>query len=198
MLPPILLLWTLLSVMVAGACTFTFLQPFWIQHVDCVHAFGMVSYCYLDSLFENKREICTAYGGYYHVGNIPSGAWQAACVLYGVGCILMCLSAFLALCTIGMVKTHHKKFSLLSGYLQAVAVLVMAAGLLIYPLGLNSPFFRHYCGEDSAPFYFGQCVAELNRVVSHIFTGNPQRLSYRNGNVRVLTQSNENEQFDVT
>ncbi|XP_050409831.1 LHFPL tetraspan subfamily member 2a protein [Patella vulgata] len=158
MVPPILLLWALLSVMVAGACTFTFLQPFWIMHLDCIHAFGMISYCYVDSDYENNRELCTAYGGYYHLGNIPSGAWQASCVLYGVGCVLMCLSAFLAICTVIMIRAHNKKLSLLSGYLQAVAVLVMGAGLLIFPLGLNSSFYQHYCGKASAPYNFGHCV----------------------------------------
>ncbi|XP_046356016.1 LHFPL tetraspan subfamily member 2a protein-like isoform X1 [Haliotis rubra] len=158
MVSPILVLWTVLSVLVAGACTFTFLQPFWILHLDFSHSFGMVTHCFMDSRYENDRDVCTAYGGYYHLGNIPSGAWQAACVLYGTGCVLMCLSAFLALCNTSMVKENTRRVALVSGYMQAIAVLIMIAGLLIFPLGFGSSYFRHYCGDTASAYDSGHCL----------------------------------------
>ncbi|XP_041378805.1 LHFPL tetraspan subfamily member 2a protein-like [Gigantopelta aegis] len=160
MVSPILVLWTVLSVLVAGSCSFTFLQPFWIIHLDYTHSFGMVSYCYMDSLYENYKDVCTAYGGYYHLGNIPSGAWQAACVLYGTGCVLLCLSAVLALYDLGLVRESlsNRRLSLVAGYIQAVGVLTMIAGLLVFPLGSGSTFFRHYCGDHASAFNAGHCL----------------------------------------
>ncbi|PVD32821.1 hypothetical protein C0Q70_08268 [Pomacea canaliculata] len=55
---PVLLLWSLLSVLVAGTCTFTFLQPFWLVHSDLLHAFGLVAYCYSGSSHHDDRETC--------------------------------------------------------------------------------------------------------------------------------------------
>jgi hypothetical protein len=67
-------------------------------------------------------EVCSAYGGYYHLGNIPSGAWQAGCVLYGAGCVMLCVSSFLALSHLGLARDKHvHRVSLVAGYLQAIA-----------------------------------------------------------------------------
>nr|KAG5686818.1 hypothetical protein BaRGS_032035 [Batillaria attramentaria] len=89
--PPVLLLWSLLSAVVAGTCSFTFLQPFWFVHDDLTHAFGLVSYCYANTRNGDEQETCSAYGGNFRLGSIPSGAWQASCVLYGAGCGLACV-----------------------------------------------------------------------------------------------------------
>ena len=118
---PILLLWSLLTVLVACTCTFAFLQPFWVVHVDLVHTFGMVSYCFMEVQTERSREVCSAYGGYHHLANIPSGAWQAGCVLYGAGCVMLCVSSFLALSNLGMADRHVPRVALVAGYLQALA-----------------------------------------------------------------------------
>ncbi|XP_070183868.1 serine-rich adhesin for platelets-like [Littorina saxatilis] len=118
---PILLLWSLLTVLVAGTCTFAFLQPFWVMHVDLVHTFGMVSYCFMDVGLDRSQEVCSAYGGYHHLANIPSGAWQAGCVLYGAGCVMLCVSSCLALSNLGMAGRHAPRVSLVAGYLQAIA-----------------------------------------------------------------------------
>ena len=115
------MLWSLLTVLVACTCTFAFLQPFWVVHVDLVHTFGMVSYCFMEVQTERSREVCSAYGGYHHLANIPSGAWQAGCVLYGAGCVMLCVSSFLALSNLGMADRHVPRVALVAGYLQAIA-----------------------------------------------------------------------------
>jgi hypothetical protein len=33
----------------------------------------------------------------------------------------------------------------------------MTAGLLIYPIGLESPFFRYYCGTTAGMYNAGHC-----------------------------------------
>ncbi|XP_025092432.1 transmembrane protein 211-like [Pomacea canaliculata] len=155
---PVLLLWSLLSVLVAGTCTFTFLQPFWLVHSDLLHAFGLVAYCYSGSSHHDDRETCSAYGGNFRLGSIPSGAWQAACVLYGAGCVLACLGALLSLCSACMPGHCRRRVTRAGGYVQTVSVLIMIAGLLIFPLGLSSKFFRHYCGDSAAAYNSGHCL----------------------------------------
>lgn len=59
---PVLLLWSLLSAVVAGTCTFTFLQPFWFVHHDLSHAFGLVAYCYVSNPNSAERETCRFVG----------------------------------------------------------------------------------------------------------------------------------------
>ena len=38
-----------------------------------------------------------------------------------------------------------------------IAVLIMAAGLLMFPMGFDTPFFRYYCGEESGQYNPGHC-----------------------------------------
>ncbi len=118
---PILMIWVLLSVLVAGTCTFSFLQPFWFIHLDYTHSFGLISYCYGDTRFVKTKEICGAYGGNFNLGSIPSGAWQASCVLYGAGCGLLSLGAFISICVAVMPSDYRKKTTRLVGYTQTVA-----------------------------------------------------------------------------
>lgn len=45
---PIGVLWTLLSMIVAALCGFSFLQPCWFIHRDSRNSLGMFSYCIQD------------------------------------------------------------------------------------------------------------------------------------------------------
>lgn len=38
------------------------------------------------------------------------------------------------------------------------AVLIMIAGLLIFPMGFGSTFFRHYCGDFASSYDTGHCL----------------------------------------
>ena len=42
------LLWSLLSILVAGACAFSFFYPSWITHPDRLHSFGLFTQCVRD------------------------------------------------------------------------------------------------------------------------------------------------------
>ncbi|KAK7462009.1 hypothetical protein BaRGS_00038566 [Batillaria attramentaria] len=37
-------------------------------------------------------------------------------------------------------------------------ILIMIAGLLIFPLGFGSTFFRHYCGDFASAYDTGHCL----------------------------------------
>ena len=56
------------------------------------------------------------------------------------------------LITIYLMIIYNDSFSFFS-----FSVFVMTAGLLIYPLGLPSEFFQHYCGESVGIFRSGYC-----------------------------------------
>lgn len=158
MMSPITWLWAMLSIMVAATCTFSFLQPFWFLHPDFTHSFGMLNFCHQDANHSGRpRPMCRNYGGYFQFGNIPSAAWQVAAMLFGCGCLFSIIGALLAVVALLTPTSMEQKIATACGYIQSLAVLIMTAGLLIYPLGLPSEFFQHYCGESVGIFRSGYC-----------------------------------------
>ncbi|XP_061417801.1 LHFPL tetraspan subfamily member 7 protein-like [Lethenteron reissneri] len=100
---------------------------------------------------------CSTYGGRGRFGDIPSAAWQVSVVLCGGGCSLLAVSSLLAvLCLVLPEGEGERRACTLAGCAQSAAVIIMGAGLLVFPLGLGSPFARQQCG-DSAPFWAGDC-----------------------------------------
>ncbi len=118
---PIGILWTLLSIMVAGTCSFSFLQPFWFIHPETLNSFGMYSYCVRDLRYKPVSQVCGIYGGNFHFSNLPSNAWQAACVLYGGGCAFLCLGAMCAIMTLCLPYLCDKRLAIFTGYIQTMA-----------------------------------------------------------------------------
>ncbi|XP_060064585.1 LHFPL tetraspan subfamily member 2a protein-like [Ylistrum balloti] len=159
MISPVLLLWALLSVLVSALSTYSFVQPAWFVTSGQSNSFGMISLCMtrIEVSHTPDYEICEFYGGYFNLGNLPSGAWQAACVLYGAGCILLCCGAFLAVTTSCIPSDVVKTVTVMAGYVQFIGVLVMMSGLLIYPLGLGSKFMKFHCGAGTRMYHSGDC-----------------------------------------
>ena len=126
---PVGILWTLLSIIVGGVCGFSFLQPFWLLQPDSLDSLGMYSYCVGSSgggggggdTRQLTVQICGVYGGQFHFSNLPSNAWQAACVLYGGGCAFLCLAALLAVTTLCLPAVADKRLAVFTGYLQTMA-----------------------------------------------------------------------------
>ena len=119
---PIGILWTLLSIMVAGTCSFSFLQPFWLIDPQTWNSFGMYSYCIRGAgFFDRPRQTCGIYGGRFMFSNVPSRGWQAACVLYGGGCALHCVAAVLAICSMCVPRVCNHRLAVTSGYIQIMA-----------------------------------------------------------------------------
>ncbi|CAH1800656.1 unnamed protein product [Owenia fusiformis] len=160
MTTPIAILWTLLSVMVAGTCTFSFMQPFWVVHPKTFDSLGMYTYCVQDKEFINESGItqtCGIYGGdYFSFSKIPSSSWQASSVLYGGGCLFLCMGALFATISLCLPNTWNKKLAIFSGYVQCVAVLIMIAGLVVHPVGLGSQFVQQHC-PGSGMYNGGHC-----------------------------------------
>lgn len=118
---PIGILWTLLSIMVAGTSSFSFLQPSWFIQPETVNSFGMYSYCVRDVRHRLDSQVCGIYGGFFHFSNLPSNAWQAACVLYGGGCAFLCLGALLAIFSLCLPTVCDKRLAIFTGYIQTMA-----------------------------------------------------------------------------
>ena len=118
---PIAILWTLLSVMVAGTCSFSFLQPYWFIHPDNLNSLGMYSYCVGDARQTPPEQVCGIYGGSFHFSNLPSNAWQASCVLFGGGCAFLCLAALLAMTSLCLPRVADKRLAVFTGYIQTMA-----------------------------------------------------------------------------
>ena len=114
-------LWILLSLVIATTCTYCLLQPEWTIHPDSVHTFGVYAFCIWDVRFSKPNQRCDFYGGRFGFGNIPSTAWQAACILYGGGCVFMCIAS---VCSLGTLCVKHgcdKTLVLITRYLQITA-----------------------------------------------------------------------------
>uniref|UniRef100_A0AAQ6AC91 Uncharacterized protein n=1 Tax=Amphiprion ocellaris TaxID=80972 RepID=A0AAQ6AC91_AMPOC len=152
--------WVLLSSALVAVCSFSFISPAWIQQQQQHHnnkdsvSFGLLWHCSesLDHMYG-----CYAFGELGKFAEIPSSSWQTSAVLCSGGCALLAVSSLLAIITIFLPSGGcERRICTLAGYMQMAAVFIMAAGLLVYPFGLNSSLVRSFCG-DSDIYYAGEC-----------------------------------------
>ncbi|XP_076452228.1 LHFPL tetraspan subfamily member 5 protein-like [Babylonia areolata] len=176
------LLWSLLSLLVAAACAFSFLHPSWVAHPDRLHSFGLFTQCVRDDPHPSTsspshspsssypQAVCHGYGaeGRVDLGSVPAGAWQASTLLYGGGVCLQGVGALVSLLLLLLppsTSSHHpfhgggvaRRVALLCGYVQTLAVLLLLSGLVMFPLGFSTPFFQYYCGDGAGVFCLGHC-----------------------------------------
>lgn len=128
---PISVVWSVLSILIAAACWFSLLQPYWFVHPDSFTSLGVYSYCLVKydhpvsnsghSSTDDQPLRCSPYGGQFQFSNLPSGAWQAACVLYGSGCVLMSICALLSLIVLCLDRKKDRRLALFTGYVQIVS-----------------------------------------------------------------------------
>uniref|UniRef100_A0A672HP84 Si:dkey-35m8.1 n=1 Tax=Salarias fasciatus TaxID=181472 RepID=A0A672HP84_SALFA len=147
--------WVLLSSALVAVCSFSFISPAWIVKDQLrSHHFGLLWHC-SESLDHMYR--CYTFGGLGKFAEIPSSSWQTSAVLCSGGCALLAVSSLLAIITIFLPSGGcERRICTLAGYMQMAAVFIMAAGLLVYPFGLNSSLVRSFCG-DSDIYYAGEC-----------------------------------------
>ncbi|KAH9515156.1 hypothetical protein Btru_019363 [Bulinus truncatus] len=146
---PVSLLWSFLSILVAATCLLSFLTPFWAVHPDHVHSFGLLNLCVRDQRFSHPRSVCVNFGyqqmyTFRQVNNeteifphivdtprldlarIPSGAWQAACLLFGAGVSVQILGALVSLVVLTLSEPWHRRVALSNGYVQTVGAPAIA------------------------------------------------------------------------
>ncbi|XP_028323429.1 transmembrane protein 211 [Gouania willdenowi] len=165
--------WVLLSSALVAVCSFSFISPAWIvkeqlrNHHPLHHqhnnnnnnnkdsvSFGLLWHC-SESLDHMYR--CYTFGGLGKFSEIPSSSWQTSAVLCSGGCALLAVSSLLAIITIFLPSGGcERRICTLAGYMQMASVFIMAAGLLVYPFGLNSSLVRSFCGNSDI-YYAGEC-----------------------------------------
>ncbi|XP_074046639.1 LHFPL tetraspan subfamily member 7 protein-like [Macrotis lagotis] len=98
-----------------------------------------------------------ALGGLRAFRAIPASAWQTSTVLCLGGCLLLILSSLLAVISVFLPSGYfERRVCALAGYMQMAAVFIMASGLLVYPLGLNSAPVKDSC-ENAGVYNAGSC-----------------------------------------
>eukprot|EP00058_Branchiostoma_floridae_P020300 XP_002605790.1 hypothetical protein BRAFLDRAFT_78062 [Branchiostoma floridae] len=114
-------IWTFLSVCTALACTFSFASPTWfIKNVGRqLASFGLFSYCVQN--MRSRTTMCLGYGDEFSFTRIPHGAWQAGCVLFGGGCVMLCAAAIIAMASCCVPYFCERRISVFAGYMQSVA-----------------------------------------------------------------------------
>ncbi|XP_052797394.1 LHFPL tetraspan subfamily member 2a protein-like [Mya arenaria] len=162
-------IWILLSILVSVTCSFCFLQPEWIVRPGLSNTFGMYSFCVRgrDAMaVGGAARLCGFYGGEFGFGNIPSSTWQAACLLYGGGCLFTCFGALCSMATMCVRSSMDKTLVLSTRYLQISSVFLMTSGLVVYPLGFESRYFRYYCGSEADIYNVGACAVGWTYVLA--------------------------------
>ncbi|XP_061819347.1 LHFPL tetraspan subfamily member 7 protein [Nerophis lumbriciformis] len=164
--------WVLLSSVLVAVCSFSFISPAWIvkeqlrnnhhppppplhhhSNKDSV-SLGLLWHC-SESVDHMYR--CYTFGGLGKFAEIPSSSWQTSAVLCSGGCALLAVSSLLAIITIFLPGGGcERRICTLAGYMQMAAVFIMAAGLLVYPFGLNSSLVRSFCGNSDI-YNAGEC-----------------------------------------
>ncbi|XP_038615233.1 transmembrane protein 211 [Tachyglossus aculeatus] len=152
--------WVLLSSCLVAVCSFSFLSPAWIvqaaspRNRDPATSLGLLWHC---PAGPDLQPGCSTFAGLGSFGEIPSSSWQTSAVLCSGGCVLLAISSLLAIVTVLLPGgLCERRVCTLAGYMQMAAVFIMAAGLLVYPFGLNSSTVKKYC-ENANIYYAGDC-----------------------------------------
>ncbi|PVD31497.1 hypothetical protein C0Q70_06909 [Pomacea canaliculata] len=124
-LTPVALMWSLLSILVVGACGVSLFHPYWVMHPDRLHSFGLFTYCMRDMASTLPQAVCHGYGeaggGRMELTRIPAGAWQASTLLFGGGVALEAVGALVTVVLLLLPSYGRHRLALLNGYLQTVA-----------------------------------------------------------------------------
>jgi len=144
------LLWTTLSLVVTAGCSFSFVQPHWFVQRQTRDSLGLYNYCVRDNrggsitgggslagsrligggrgdgggqvgALTARHQLCGVYGGQFNLSNLPSNAWQIACVLYGGGCVLLGCGSLAAVLTLCLPRVWSHRLSCYTGYIQTMA-----------------------------------------------------------------------------
>lgn len=81
----------------------------------------MFSYCQRLEEHEFQFRSCQTYSGTFDLYDLATGAWQAACILYGGGCALLVVSSVLSICTICLKTDTGEKLGTVASYIQIVS-----------------------------------------------------------------------------
>ncbi|XP_027195081.1 LHFPL tetraspan subfamily member 3 protein-like [Dermatophagoides pteronyssinus] len=146
-------LWAVFSLCFAIINMVVFVQPQWLGDTATSRGtgyFGLWRSCRL--LQDGQDLICE--GRLDDFSTIQTPAFRAATVFVG-------LSVFLSsLCVLSMVLfffLHSSTVFHVCGWIQLSCAISMLVGVLIFPIGWDTPIVREVCGNDSDSYSLGQC-----------------------------------------
>ncbi|XP_036133182.1 transmembrane protein 211 [Molossus molossus] len=157
--------WAALFLSLTCLSAFSLLSPAWFQ--TPTFSFGVLSYCSWPQ-GDSWNQSC---GIFRSLDDIPDSAWKVSAALLLGGWLLLAVNALLLLAWVLAPKQLCPRRG--SGKMpgvQAAAVITTAAGLLVFPAGLASPFAKEACGAPSV-YRSGQCQLGWGYVTAILTTG---------------------------
>eukprot|EP00118_Oscarella_pearsei_P025085 m.307473 g.307473 ORF g.307473 m.307473 type:complete len:236 (+) comp42328_c0_seq1:103-810(+) len=113
---------------------------------------GSADICYY---IEKK---CGRYSDFSGNDGIPSQAWQAGAIMGGIGCGLLIMVALVAFFALFIKGIFNKYVAGISGFFQFLAFVLLAATVIVYPIGLDAERVRgEACGGSAGRFKLGDC-----------------------------------------
>ncbi|XP_045130742.1 LHFPL tetraspan subfamily member 7 protein-like [Eriocheir sinensis] len=151
-------LWASVTLLVAMASLAALFTPTWfVRHSPSPPVmFGVWAWC--RGGLNDQRCAAVGQGVGDADGALPSAVWVMVGAVYGGGGALLAVTGLAALLT-PILPTTHARAALahVAGNIQAAAVSLQAVGLVLYPLGLGSPFARLQCGDSASVYASGSC-----------------------------------------
>ncbi|XP_011402532.1 PREDICTED: lipoma HMGIC fusion partner-like [Amphimedon queenslandica] len=153
---PLAYIWTVLSVIAALLCPFGLYFSNWLERVspdgNSITSLSSFRRCPNDT-----SQISVACEEYLSFGEIYSAAWQAVTLLFGLGACLLILVALTSLFGLCIRHLFNKCVGIITITSQTIGVLLYIAGILVFPVGWNSPRVTSLCGLNSGLYKLGDC-----------------------------------------
>ncbi|KAH9511892.1 LHFPL tetraspan sub member 5 protein [Dermatophagoides farinae] len=146
-------LWAVFSLCFSIINMVVFVQPQWLGDTATSRGtgyFGLWRSCRL--LQDGQDLICE--GRLDDFSTIQTPAFRAATVFVGLS---VCLSSLCVLSMVLFFFLHSSTVFHVCGWIQLSCAISMLVGVLIFPIGWDTPIVREVCGNDSDSYALGQC-----------------------------------------
>uniref|UniRef100_G1R838 LHFPL tetraspan subfamily member 7 n=2 Tax=Nomascus leucogenys TaxID=61853 RepID=G1R838_NOMLE len=161
--------WVALGLSLTCTSALSLISPAWFQ--TPTFSFGILTYCSWPQC-NSWNQSCVTFSSLEY---IPDFAWKVAAVMLLGGWLLLAFNAiFLLSWAVAPKGLCPRRSSVPMPGVQAVAATAMIVGLLVFPIGLASPFIKEVC-ETSSMYYCGKCrlgwgytTAILNAVLASL------------------------------
>ncbi|XP_007973397.2 LHFPL tetraspan subfamily member 7 protein [Chlorocebus sabaeus] len=161
--------WVALGLSLTCTSALSLISPAWFQ--TPTFSFGILTYCSWPQ-GNSWNQSCATFSS---LEDIPDFAWKVSAVMLLGGWLLLAFNAiFLLSWTVAPKGLCPRRNSVPMPGVQAVAATAMIMGLLVFPIGLASPFVKEVC-EASSMYHGGKCrlgwgytTAILNAVLASL------------------------------
>ncbi|XP_037012125.1 LHFPL tetraspan subfamily member 7 protein [Artibeus jamaicensis] len=143
--------WAALGLSLTCISALSLVSPAWFQ--SPTFSFGVLTYCSWPQA-DSWNQSCGTFGS---LDDIPNFAWKAAAALLLGGWLLLAFNAIVLLSwALAPKELCRRRGGSKTLGVQAAAVAITVVGLLVFPIGLASPFAKEAC-RTSSVYHGGQC-----------------------------------------